>query len=121
MHTVRPMTKNAQVEIKKAPKIYVCDSGMANAIAKVTEDMLFEQAIFQNLRFKGGLNYYRKKTGVEITFVVDKKHGYDAAISPSTSGLTLLARVAAELGLDSWQMACLQYSENDHTAYSFEF
>lgn len=121
MHTVKPMNQNAEVEIKKAAKIYVCDSGMANAIAKVTEDMLFEQAVFQNLRFKGALNYYQKKTGVEIPFVVDKKHGFDVGLSPSESSLTRLSRVAAELGLASWQVACLQYSENDHTAYSFEF
>jgi predicted AAA+ superfamily ATPase len=55
------------------PKVYMCDTGLANNFARLDEGHLFENSVFQNLRIRGALNYYQRKSGVEIDFVLDKK------------------------------------------------
>ena len=120
IHLIRPMTKNRDVEIKKAPKVYVCDCGMANVITQVDPAKLFEQAVFQNLRFKGGLNYYQKKTGVEIDFVVDKKEAFKVRGTPDKSDFSLLDRLVQELSLASGRVAALSYGESTQVVYAFE-
>jgi len=117
---IKPITRNREVEIKKAPKIYICDSGMANAIASVDSNTLFEQAIFQNLRLKGEVSYYQKKTGVEINFILNKKEAFAAKLAPQGVDHSKLGRVAKELNLDSWQMVSLQYGDRQNALYGFE-
>jgi len=51
----------------------MCDTGLANNFARLDEGHLFENSVFQNLRIRGALNYYQRKSGVEIDFVLDKK------------------------------------------------
>lgn len=51
--TIRPFTKGINSEIRKMPKLYVCDTGLANHLAKPDMGSLFENSIFQNLKIKG--------------------------------------------------------------------
>lgn len=49
---IRPLTRRKNSEIRKSPKIYLYDSGLANRLAKLDEAAIFENSIFQNLRQK---------------------------------------------------------------------
>jgi predicted AAA+ superfamily ATPase len=76
--TVRPFFTNLRSELSKMPKIYFEDNGLRNILrfgefVKVTDGLMFENAIFSILRKKGGkLKFWRTKSGQEIDFVVEK-------------------------------------------------
>ena len=67
--TIRPFGLGRNAEIKKMPKVYICDTGMANHFARLGLGAVFENRVFQNLRLHGDISYYRRKTGVEIDFI----------------------------------------------------
>lgn len=71
---ISPFTRNVDREISRTKKIYFCDNGILNHFAKLSEGALFENAIFQNLRKYGKVNYYQRRTGVEIDFILAEKN-----------------------------------------------
>lgn len=48
--TINPFSQEKDTEIRKMPKVYLCDTGIANHFAKLDIGRLFENSIFQNLR-----------------------------------------------------------------------
>lgn len=117
---VKPFSKSRDVEIRKTPKIYLCDSGMANSLAQVSRGSLFEQNVFQLLRLGGHINYYQKKTGAEIDFMVDKKRAYEVKITPSKADLNGLSKLSKSIGIGSYAVVSFNYSELRNTLYGFE-
>lgn len=116
---IRPFTKNRDAEIRKMPKVYLCDSGLANQIGKVSEGSLFENNVFQNLRTIGDLNYYQKKNGLEIDFIINKKKGYEVKINPTEHDLKRLSAFAKELGLEEHYIISKNYSALKNIKYAF--
>jgi len=117
---VRPFSKSPDVEIRKIAKVYFCDSGLVNQTAKVDQGTLFEQNVFQNLRLQGEVNYYQRKSGVEIDFILDKKHAFEVKVSPSLSDLGKLSGLSQSIGLGSYKIVSLNYSQFDEVIYGFE-
>ena len=116
--TVRPYSKGRSTEVRKMPKVYVCDTGLANHFAKLDEGHLFENSVFQNLRIKGVLNYYQRKSGVEIDFILDKKYAYEVKINPRESDVRRLKELSMELGL-KFSMISRNYSDLKDVVYGF--
>ncbi len=73
IYLISPFTKNVDREVSGGKKIYLCDNGILNYFAKISEGSLFENSIFLNLRKYGGLNYYQRRSGGEIDFILNKK------------------------------------------------
>jgi predicted AAA+ superfamily ATPase len=119
LKTIRPFTKRKNSEIRKMPKVYLCDSGLSNHLAKLDPGVLFENTIFQNLRQKGELNYYQKKSGIEIDFILDKKIAYEAKLIPQPSDIKKLKRISDELNLERFQIIARNYSELENVIYGF--
>lgn len=65
------ISKNPDREIVKAPKIFINDNGLLNQLAEVSSGVQFENAIFNQLKFYGTLQYYSLKTGKEIDFILN--------------------------------------------------
>lgn len=118
---VNPFSRNRTVEIRKTPKLYFCDSGLANHLAKINQGSLFEQNIFQSLRIKGDLNYYKKKTGAEIDFILDKKIGYEVKTNPSEHDAKRLYALSNSLGLEKYYIISKAFNESLPTClYGFQ-
>jgi len=117
---IRPFTKSRDVEIRKAAKVYLCDSGLANNVIGLSKGMLFEQSAFQSLRLKGELNYYQRKTGGEIDFILNKREAYEIKIKPGKSDLNKLKKIASSIKLDSYRIVSLNYTSLEKTIYGFE-
>lgn len=64
-------SKNRDREIVKAPKIFICDNGLLNQLVEVSSGTQFENAVFNQLKFYGDLQYYSLKTGKEIDFILN--------------------------------------------------
>lgn len=117
--TIRPLTRGRNSEIRKMSKVYFCDSGLANHLAMLDMGLLFENNIFQNLRKKGELNYYQKKNGVEIDFILNKKVAYEAKLSPQKSDINKIKKAAEELNLEEFKIVAKSYNDNENVVYGF--
>lgn len=117
---LKPLSHSADVAIRKSPKVYFCDSGMVNAIAKVDRGALFEQTIFQTLRQQGSLSYYQKKTGLEIDFILNKSRAFEVKTTVIRPDINKLKRLAQELKLADYKVVTLQKTELKQTLYGFQ-
>ena len=117
--TLRPFTKGKDSEIRKMPKVYICDSGLANYLANLDSGLLFENSVFQNLRHKGELNYFQKKRGIEIDFILNKEMAYEVKATPHLSDIKRLERVSNELSLKEFQVVSKSYVAHDNVIYGF--
>lgn len=117
--TIRPFSRGKDTEIRKAPKVYLCDSGLANHFAKLDEGRLFENNVFQNLRLKGELNYYQRKSGMEIDFILNKKRAYEVKLNPRESDMRKLKAFTKELNLEGFEIISKNYGESGNITYGF--
>lgn len=130
---VKPFSRSLGVEIRKTPKVYVCDSGLANHLTFASglnapsKGSLFEQVVFQTLRSRSdllnipyGLNYYEKKIGGEIDFVFNKKEAYEVKLNATEVDVNKVKRLAQDLKLEGARVVSMKYSELDDVVYGFE-
>ncbi|HLD62120.1 MAG TPA: ATP-binding protein [Patescibacteria group bacterium] len=117
---IRPWSRNRDTEIRSMPKFYLCDTGLINQFAKVSDGALFENAVFAALRKKGEVNYYQRKSGVEIDFILEKKYGYEVKTAPNNYDLRRLDSLSKEIGLRRGQIVARKYAKiNKNIAYGF--
>lgn len=116
---IRPFSRNRDSEIRSMPKFYVCDSGLANHFAKISDGALFENAVFAALRQRGEVNYYQKKSGVEIDFILNKKIACEVKIKPYEQDMKKLKALAKELKLKSYKIISRKYSDMKNVDYGF--
>ncbi len=67
---ITPYSKNVDREISGTRKVYACDTGFVNLFARVDQGNLFENAVYNCVRHFGKVNYYQKRTGAEIDFIL---------------------------------------------------
>jgi len=116
---IRPLARNRGSEIRKSPKVYLCDTGLAGRLASLDEGRIFENSIFQNLRPKGEISYYQRKNGTEIDFLLDKAHAFEAKMTPQQRDVQQLKRVAEQLSLESFSVVSKSFTELENTLYGF--
>ncbi len=116
----RPFSKSRDVEIRKIPKVYFCDSGLVGNITSISKGSLFEQNVFQGLRLNGEVNYYQRKTGAEIDFILDKKKSFEVKTNPSRTDVNKLARISKAINIDFFRVVSLNYSLLKNVVYGFE-
>ena len=101
LHLVSPFSLNRQVEIRKMPKVYLCDCGLLNAFVRLDRGRAFEQAVFQSiLPYAETINFYRRKTGQEIDFIVNKRVAVEVKLKPSGQEERRLHSLSRELGIE---------------------
>ena len=117
--TIKPFSSGRDTEIRKMPKVYLCDSGLANHFAKLDPGALFENSVFQSLRLKTKLNYYQRKSGMEIDFIADKEKAYEVKITPQESDIKKLKEMAGRLNLSDFRIVSKKYSRLKNVIYGF--
>ena len=93
------ISKNPDREIVKAKKIFFTDNGIVNRLAQVSSGSLFENAVFNQLKHKGALNYYSLKTGKEIDFVYNGTIALEVKETASNSDQKQLEKLASNLNI----------------------
>lgn len=96
---LRPFSRSPDRELSVTPKLFFCDHGLAEALGQISEGQKFENLVFSQLNDRFSLNYYQRKSGVEIDFILDQKIGIEAKIFGDTADAKKLARLAHELSL----------------------
>lgn len=118
--TIPPLTKGKDTEIRKAPKVYACDSGILNRFVSLDMGRLFENSVFQNLVPTGEIRYYQRKSGVEVDFILDKKHAFEVKLNPSQSDVKRLSSLANELELEDYTIVSKNYTTLAGSLYGFQ-
>lgn len=109
---VSPFSRNVDREVSGAKKVYVCDNGIVNHFSRVTEGHLLENAVFLNLRKYGEVQYYQRRSGGEIDFVLpDKKVGIEVKQKGTSSDYKKLSLLATSLGLKEYYVVTKEFSE----------
>jgi predicted AAA+ superfamily ATPase len=70
---IPPFSRNVDREISGTKKVYFCDNGIINLFGKVSDGALLENAVFKNIHQYGKVNYYQKRSGAEIDFILPDK------------------------------------------------
>lgn len=104
LHLVEPYSLSPDRSIAVQPKIFISDNGLVNQCAQVSSGALFENAIANQLLRLGKVNYFQKKTGQEIDFILDKKKAIEVKETPVTSDLKTLQSRAASLGISDFML-----------------
>lgn len=91
------LAKNPDREIVKAPKVFINDNGLLNQLAEVSSGVQFENAVFNQLKFRGELHYYSLKTGKEIDFIIDKEIAVEVKETATKQDLINLKNLAKNL------------------------
>lgn len=71
---VSPFSKSIDREVAGAKKVYLCDTGILNHLGKVSSGTLLENSVFNLLKSMDEVNYYQRRTGVEIDFILKNKN-----------------------------------------------
>lgn len=116
---VRPFSRNRDSEIRATPKFYICDTGLLNQFSKISKEAIFENVIFSALRLKGEINYYQRKNGAEIDFILDKKIAYEVKMSANERDIKRLSAIAKELKLKNFAVISRKPSRLPNIVYGF--
>ena len=87
-------------------KLYFCDNGIASVLANLSEGVMFENAVYNQLRNYGNLNYLAKGSDYEIDFVVTvgrSSTALEAKYHPILSDDQKLKRISGKYGFtEAW-------------------
>lgn len=99
LYLIEPYSLGPDRSIAVQPKIYISDNGIVNQLAQVSSGALFENSIANQLLRLGNVQYFQKKTGQEIDFILDGERAIEVKETPSTSDMKTLQNRAASLGI----------------------
>lgn len=94
---VKPYSPNRDVEIRKRSKVYPVDVGLAREIGVEDMGKLFEMAIYQNIKVERKINYYRRKDGREIDFILEESEAIEAKNFCHEQDVNALRRILQNL------------------------
>jgi len=116
---ISPYSKNKDTEIRKAKKVYFCDSGILTSLNMNDKGKLFENAIFHQLRIHGELNYYQKKSGAEIDFIVNKNICYEVKNHVSPIDVTKTHALATSICIPKVELVSNEFT-TAQAVYGFQ-
>jgi predicted AAA+ superfamily ATPase len=93
------LAKNPDREIVKAPKIFITDNGLLNQLAEVSSGVQFENAVFNQLKFYGKLQYYSLKTGKEIDFILNGKTAVEVKETATAQDFSQIKNLSKNLNI----------------------
>ncbi|MDR6561984.1 MULTISPECIES: ATP-binding protein [unclassified Arcicella] len=111
--SVGAFTQSLDKEFSKQEKIYLADTGLLQALAQVSSGQVFENAIALQLSHLGSIQYYQKKTGLEIDFILEGKKAIEVKETPTPHDEQILKNRAKSLGLDTYYLVGRHQSPND--------
>ncbi len=101
IYLIRPFTKNIDKEISQQPKLYFSDTGILNELAgeQISSGQLFENAIAAQLKPLRELQYYQRKTGQEIDFILEGKTAVEVKETAVHQDAAVLQQRAASIDI----------------------
>ena len=110
-HLITPFTKNKDREVSGTKKVYICDNGILNLLSNVSDGSLLENSIYINLKKYGEINYFQKRTGQEIDFIINKSIAIEVKRTGDISDIKKLNRLSKQLKLNEHCLISQNYME----------
>lgn len=110
---VSPFSRSVDREVSGAKKVYLCDTGILNQFAKVSEGGLFENSVFNNLRKYGKIYYYQRRSGGELDFIINEKVAIEGKMRGSAQDIKKARRIAKELGLSESYIVTREFMKDN--------
>jgi uncharacterized protein len=114
-HFIPRYGKNADKEVSSTSKVYICDTGLANELTKLSEGQLLENAVYINLRKFGKVQYFHDKSQKEIDFVLPE---YRLAIEVKRNAIETdvnrLRKFSEEIGIEHSRVVSYLYSNHSN-------
>ncbi|MCF8241134.1 MAG: ATP-binding protein [Melioribacteraceae bacterium] len=111
---INPFTLNRDKEISGTKKVYLCDNGIVNQFSQIAKGSLLENSVFLNLKKYEAVNYYQKRSGAEIDFIV-KNNNNLTALEVKTNAvendLKKLKRLSENLSIDEYYLVSHSFSK----------
>ncbi|WP_036603045.1 ATP-binding protein [Olivibacter sitiensis] len=103
IYQIAPFTRNVDKEISHQKKLYFADTGLLQALAgnTLSSGQLFENAVAVQLYTLGELNYYQRKSGQEIDFILDGQIAIEVKETPVLQDKKTLQQRAASIDLQA--------------------
>jgi len=109
---ISPFSRNADREVSGTRKIYFCDNGIINMFGNISAGALLENAVYMNIRQLGAVNYYQKRSGAEIDFVLpDHSLALEVKRTADERDVSRLERLCENLGLKNGYVISQKFSE----------
>ena len=121
IYLVNPYTLNRDKEVSGTKKVYLCDTGIINYFSQVTRGSLLENSVFLNLKKYGEVNYFQRRNGMEIDFIVkgDERTALEVKTNGVEKDLKKLKRLAEHLGIEDYYLVSESFTDfgNSFCAY----
>ncbi len=111
---IRPLSRSVDREVSGTKKVYFCDSGLLYWLGNTDDGSLFENSVFHNLHMRGTLNYYERRHGREIDFILDKQIGFEVKRHGQENDIKQLTKIGKEIGLEQMYLVTQEFF--DHPA-----
>jgi predicted AAA+ superfamily ATPase len=107
---INPYSTNVNREMSGAKKAYLCDTGLLNFLSKTEDGAVLENAVFNNLRKFGKINYFQNRHGSEIDFILSE---HSTAIEVKSKAIpqhiNKLKRLTDTLGLADYYVVAKDF------------
>ncbi len=110
---IKPFSRSVDREVSGARKVYFCDTGILNILGKVSSGAIFENAIFNSLKKYGKINYYQRRTGSEIDFILNEKVGFEAKNQGNRFDIKKMIKLSKSIGLEKGYVISKKYSHDE--------
>jgi len=117
---ISPFSKSINGEVRGAKKVYLCDVGLLNHLGKIPEGVIFEDAVFQNLKNYGKINYYEKYKGPEIDFIVNGEIAFEVKIHGDVKDVKRLFRTITPLALKQYYVIAKNYLDHPRSILAID-
>lgn len=112
---IRPLSRSLNGEVRGARKVYFCDTGLLNYLTKLKEGVVFENAVFLNLKKYGEINYYQKYKGPEIDFILNKTIGLEVKLKADEKDIKKLKKLSERIKLKESFIVVKEFSPLENT------
>lgn len=119
IHLISPLSGSIDREVSGRQKIYFCDNGLLQTVARVTEGQLLENAVYNQLKQRGKINYWRSKSGTEVDFILDKTVAYEVKKTASPIDVKRLDKAIELAKVAEGYVASQSYVEDTSNRIKF--
>ena len=109
--------KNADREIALQKKLYFSDNGILNTLGSAGSGAILENSIASQLRRRGEIKYYARRSGQEIDFILNEQIAFEVKETPSPYDLKVLQQRAEQIGISQFKLIGLEQTNPDFTNF----
>lgn len=120
IHLISPYSLNRDREVSGTKKVYFCDTGLLNLFSKVSGGSLLENSIFNNLKKYGSINYYQKRNGQEIDFILNKSAAFEVKKSGDERDLKKLQKLSDTIGIREYYLITENFLDKENVVSAYQ-